>query len=174
MDSIQLVKKAKAGDKEALVKLIMLRKDEYYKLAYAYTGEKDDALDALSDMILILYEKIRKLRKEDAFYIWSKTILVNCCRKLLKKKSKLLPLMVAENHPRRESLEEYVAKEQRVDLQKMLLILSVKQQEAIKLRFFLDLEYKVISQILKIPEGTVKSRIFVGLKNLKEKFGGEY
>ncbi len=65
MDSIQLVKKAKAGDKEAPVKLIMLRKDEYYKLAYAYTGEKEDTLDALSDMIIILYEKIRKLRKAD-------------------------------------------------------------------------------------------------------------
>lgn len=76
MDSIQLVKNAKAGDKEALVKLVMDSKNEYYKLAYAYTGDREDALDALSDMIVILYQKVRKIRKEDVFYTWSRTILV--------------------------------------------------------------------------------------------------
>jgi DNA-directed RNA polymerase specialized sigma24 family protein len=37
-------------------------------------------MDAMEDMILKLYEKIDQLQKEDAFYSWSKTILVNHCK----------------------------------------------------------------------------------------------
>ncbi|WP_291351457.1 sigma factor [Desulfosporosinus sp.] len=39
----------------------------------------DDALDITEDMILKVYENIKKLKDEHAFYSWSKTILVNCC-----------------------------------------------------------------------------------------------
>ena len=40
-------------------------------------------------------------------------------------------------------------------------------------KYFLDLDYQTISDILKIPLGTVKSRISIGLKNLKESLGGD-
>ena len=45
--------------------------------------------------------------------------------------------------------------------------LSRKHQEVIKMRYFLDMDYKAIAKILKIPIGTVKSRINAGIKNLK-------
>ncbi|NLY66156.1 MAG: RNA polymerase subunit sigma-24, partial [Tissierellia bacterium] len=41
------IKKAKKGDKEALIRLIMNKKNEYYKLAYVYMKNREDALDAL-------------------------------------------------------------------------------------------------------------------------------
>ncbi|QUH24695.1 RNA polymerase sigma factor [Serpentinicella alkaliphila] len=45
--------------------------------------------------------------------------------------------------------------------------------EVIKLRYFLDLDYETIGRILKIPIGTVKSRISVGINKLKESLGGD-
>lgn len=62
METDLLVKRAKQGDKDALVELIMLQKQEYYKLAYAFLNNKEDALDALEDMIVILYERIDRLK----------------------------------------------------------------------------------------------------------------
>lgn len=165
-----LVRKAKKGDKDALVQLIMAKKQDYYKLAFIYMKNKDDSLDAMSDMIVVLHEKIHQLKKLEAFYSWSKTILVNCCKKLLKEKSKLTSLDIVEE----QSYEgELKIKEDQIIVEEHLSKLNENHQEVIRLRYFLDLDYQTISDILKIPLGTVKSRISIGLKNLKESLGGD-
>ncbi len=165
-----LVKKAKKGDKDALVQLIMEKKQDYYKLAFIYMKNKDDSLDAMSDMIMILHEKIHQLKKAESFYSWSKTILVNCCRKLIKEKGKVVLLDTVEQQGCEGELS---IKEEQIMVEEHLSRLNEKHQEVIKLRYFLDLDYQTISDILKIPLGTVKSRISIGLKNLKESLGGD-
>lgn len=171
MDSADLIRKARAGDKEALIKLIMDNKNDYYKLAYVYMRDQEDSMDAMEDMIVILCENIRKLKNPDAFYSWSKTILVNCCRSILRKKKKLI---LIEEYDEKEYIEKYGTKEQKIDIQRALKGLNSYQEEAIRLKYFLDMDYEMISSITKVPIGTVKSRISIGLKRLKEIFGGEY
>lgn len=166
-----LVKQAKRGDKEALLKLVMAQKADYYKLAYVYMKNEDDALDAMQDMIVILYENIDKLKKDEAFYSWSKTILVNSCKRVLKKKVEVISI---ENVKRDVTYESSQNLEDKILLEKYLSGLSFKHREVIKLRYFLDLDYESISEILKIPLGTVKSRISIGMKRLKETMGGDY
>jgi RNA polymerase sigma factor (sigma-70 family) len=168
---ILLVESAKSGDKEALVNLIMERKNEFYKLAYVYTDTKEEAMDAMEDMIVILYQQIRKLKNNEAFYSWSKTILVNCCKEILRKKSKvvLMEEIIEDVHE-----EGYVTKERKMDILNYLKRLNEYQQEAIKLRYFADMDYESIAKISNVTVGTVKSRISTGLKKLKECFGGEY
>src|SRR5690554_5286237 len=97
-----LIKKAKRGDKEALLQLVMDQKDDYYKLAYVYLKNPEDSMDVMQDMIIILYENISKLRKEDSFYSWSKTILVNECKKKLRNRKKIISL----ENMREETFEE--------------------------------------------------------------------
>lgn len=170
MDIEMLVSKAKNGDKDALVQLIMTQKEDYYKLAYVYMKNKDDALDAMEDMIVILYEKIYKLRNHNSFYSWSKTILVNRCKKLLKQKKKIISIETIEEM----SYEvDFKSKDEALTLERHLSRLNKKHQEVIKLRYYLDLDYQIISNILKIPLGTVKSRVSIGLKKLKTSIGGE-
>lgn len=165
-----LIKQAKKGDKDALLKLVMAQQGDYYKLAYVYMKNQDDALDALQDMILILYENIKKLKKEDSFYSWSKTILVNSCKSKLKKRNKTISI----DEIKEESIDGvYIESEERIVLEEHLSKLSEIHQEVIKLRYFLDLDYDSISKVLKIPLGTVKSRLNIGINKLKESFGGE-
>ena len=64
MDLKLLIKQAKKGDKEALLNLVMAQQVDFYKLAYVYMKDKEDAMDALQDMIVILYENISTLKKE--------------------------------------------------------------------------------------------------------------
>jgi len=178
MNVVRLVKKAKRGDKEALLQLIMLEKDTYYRLAYSYMGNKEDALDALEDMIVILYEKVQQLQKEESFYSWSKTILVNCCKSLLLKRNKLMlidDLNVIEDNELSNSntFDPYRKSDQQIDLQSLLLHLNEHQREAIQLKYFLDFDNQTIAEITKVSIGTVKSRIFEGLRKLREKYGGD-
>jgi RNA polymerase sigma-70 factor, ECF subfamily len=148
----------------------MLQKKDYYKLAYIYMKNPHDALDAMEDMILVLYENIHKLKKADAFYPWSKTILVNCCKKLIKNKNRIIPL----DHITKEYHYKDIEKtEEKIDIHKYLNQLEKHHEEVIKLRYYMDLDYKSISEILKIPIGTVKSRISIGIKNLRKIIGGE-
>lgn len=166
-----LVKKAKDGDKEALLSLVMAQQADYYKLAYVYMKNEEDAMDAMQDMIVILYENIPKLKDDDAFYSWSKTILVNSCKNRLKKKRKIISL----DDIKEQSIDEvYDNPEDKIVLERYLSELNHKHQEVIKLKYLLDLDYETISQILKIPLGTVKSRISIGMKKLRESLGGEY
>lgn len=71
-------------------------------------------------------------------------------------------------------LEKYEQMEQGVDISGYLKLLSDEQREAIHLKYYLDMDYKTMSEILEIPLGTVKSRISLGLKKLKERLEGEY
>ena len=64
--------------------------------------------------------------------------------------------------------------EDKIVLAHYLSKLSPAHQEVIRLKYFLELDYETIGQILKIPLGTVKSRLSIGMKNLKESIGGDY
>lgn len=171
MDTVYLVAKARGGDKEALLNLIMDKKSEYYKLAYVYTGNKDDALDAMEDMIAAVYGQIGSLRKADVFYSWSKTILANCCRDIIRKRNRTAAL---DDMVETGCSAGYEERERNIDIMNYLKKLNEGQQEAIKLKYFMDMDYETIAKISKVPVGTVKSRISTGLKRLRECFGGEY
>ncbi|PHV69321.1 RNA polymerase subunit sigma-24 [Sporanaerobium hydrogeniformans] len=179
MEIIRLVKQAKQGDKEALIELVMSQKEAYYKLAYVLMRDKEEALDSLQDMIVLLYDNIKKLKKEEAFYSWSKTILMNRCKKKLKDKRKFISLEAIReqgnwqrdfNTGREGSV---LQKEEELLLEEALSQLKSKHQEVIRLRYFLDLDYETMSTLLGIPLGTVKSRLAIGLKVLQKIIGGE-
>src|SRR5690606_18617765 len=170
----RLVKKAKKGNKEALLKLIMDQKDDYYRLAYTYMGNEHDAMDAMEDMIVRLYENIHQLRGDNAFYSWSKTILVNSCKLLLKQRKKVVlvedwDVQIKDDHVHEPS----IISDQQLDIQQLLTTINEHQAEAIKLKYFHDLDYQSISEITNTPVGTVKSRIFEGLKKLRSRYGGD-
>ncbi|AZK48473.1 sigma-70 family RNA polymerase sigma factor [Paenibacillus lentus] len=179
MNAVRYVKKAKRGNKEALLQLILAEKDQYYRLALTYMGNSHDAMDAMEEMIVRLYENISQLNKEEAFYSWSKTILVNCCKAMLRKKAQLMlmedvsmhdELIAGQDSP---PSDPYRHSDQQIDIQKLLLHLNEQQQEAIQLKYWHDLDYQTIAEITNVPIGTVKSRIFQGLKKLRELYGGE-
>lgn len=173
---VRLVKKAKAGSKEALLQLIMAQKDDFYRLAYTYMGNEHDAMDAMEDMIVTLYEKVEQLKDDEAFYSWSKTILVNTCKKLLEKRKRLV--LVDDQYSAEFegasgyhlASNGYERKEQQIDIQASLKVLNDQQREAIELKYFHDLDIQTIATITNVPAGTVKSRIFNGLKRLRTQY----
>lgn len=175
MNVKRLVKQAQKGNKEVLLQLILADQDAYYRLAYKYMGNEHDAMDAMEDMIVTLYEKLDQLHKGEAFYSWSKTILVNRCKTLLRKKERYLPMEnegndslagLTDKNPYREAESE-------MDMQELLSHLNEQQREALELRYIYDLPYQAIADMAGVPVGTIKSRISQGLHKLKAKIGGD-
>ena len=165
METEKLICLAIEGDKDALIKLIMDKKEEYYRLAYVYLNNKEDTMDALQDMIIILFKNIKKLRNKEVFYSWSKTILINCCRGILKKKKKLIYFTAKTD---KEYIEDYKSIEVKQDIMYALGKLNKDQQEAIKMKYFLDLDYETVAKNVKAPIGTVKSRVHNGVSKLRK------
>ena len=163
------VKKAINGNKEALLKLIMSEKDNYYKLAYVYMKNEHDALDILQEMIIVLYKEIPKLKKLDSFYSWSKTILVNLCKNELSKRKKYEEIDL-ENISEENTFKE---SEDKIYLKSLIENLNENQKEVIRLRYYLDYSYDEIATIMKIPLGTVKSRINKGINKIRKIIGGD-
>ena len=171
MKVVRLVRKAKKGNKEALLQLIMDQRDDYFRLALTYMGNTNDAMDAMEEMIVSLYENVHQLKKESAFYSWSKTILVNRCKQMLKKEKKTVLLDEWEGHE--DTHDPILHSEQQMEIQEMLKFLNEYQKEAIQLKYLHELDYATIAELTNVSIGTVKSRIFQGLKKIREQYRGE-
>ncbi|EGQ24019.1 RNA polymerase ECF-type sigma factor [Sporosarcina newyorkensis 2681] len=178
MRVVRLVKKAKKGSKEALLQLITEQQDEYYRLALKYMGNSHDAMDAMEEMIVSLYRNIQQLEKNDAFYSWSKTILVNQCKQMLRKVNKVTLIdnwEAIESHSDPSAVQNpFEQTEQRMDIQDLLLRVNAQQREAIELKYFHDLDYETIAMMTQTSIGTVKSRVFNGLKKMREQARGGF
>ncbi|MBB3155662.1 RNA polymerase sigma-70 factor (ECF subfamily) [Paenibacillus endophyticus] len=175
MNISRLVKQAQRGNKEALLQLIIADQDAYYRLAYSYMRNEHDAMDAMEDMIVTLYEKLDQLQKSEAFYSWSKTILVNRCKTILRGKERCIPLEGEGELSLASRTDDnpYRATESEMDMEVLLSHLNERQREAIELRYVHDLPYQTIADMTGTPLGTIKSRISQGIQKLKTMIGGD-
>lgn len=167
----RLVKRARLGDKEALMQLVLAAKDDYYRLAYTYVKNEHDAMDAIENMIVILYEKIEMLQKPESFYSWSKTILVNECRSLLRKRNKVVFLDEKESASIIDNTTMLATEE--LTFNELLISLSPVQREAVQMKYLLDYDYETIAELTNVPVSTAKSRVFHALKILRKTLGGK-
>ena len=80
----ELVKLAKNGDKDAYTKLILLIKEDMFKVARARLNNEDDIHDAVQNTIINAYVNITKLRNNQYFKTWVTRILINECNRIYK------------------------------------------------------------------------------------------
>ncbi|WP_141434431.1 sigma-70 family RNA polymerase sigma factor [Bacillus sp. 03113] len=152
--SKDIVSLAKKGEKEAFISLIQQNKINLYRVAKAMLHNEADIEDALQITILKAYENIKSLRKNNYFKTWLIRILINECNSLLKEKKKIIAL---------DSLSDFqVASEDtytNIDLFNAVYTLKEELRVVTVLFYYEDLSTKEISKLLKIPEGTVRSRL---------------
>lgn len=67
---------------------------------------------------------------------------------------------------------QYTSAEQQMDIKSLLSMLNPNQAEAIQLKYLNDMDYQSIAEVTNTSIGTVKSRIFQGLKKLNNLYGG--
>lgn len=162
MEYIELVRLAKKMDNKSFSKLIKLYEKDMYRVAKAIVRNDDDALDCIQDAILRAYKGMKSLSKEEYFKTWLIKILINCCNNLMKHKGKLCSYLDYSTE------EEVSINIDKIQIEEALQKLEEEMKLPIILYYFEDMSITDISDSLKIPEGTVKSRLFRGRTKLKQ------
>lgn len=151
-----------------IVDYITENQDKFYRLAYSYVKNQDDALDVVQNSIYNALEHYANLRNEDALKTWIYRIIVNESLLFLKKKQKEV-LTGEEETPEIPYYEKSF--EPTEDIFGQLSCLDAETQEIIRLRFFEDLELKEISAVTELNLNTVKAKLYRGLKILRQNIG---
>lgn len=150
---------------ERLIQYILENQDRFYRVAYSYTRHQEDALDVVQSAVCKALEAHKSIKNKDSVKTWFYRILINECLTVLKKRKKLL---LTNDDQGREEVYYEKGYEQDDDLEKELDRLEPDVQGIIKLRFFEEMSLKEISCITGLNLNTVKTKLYRGLKQLKE------
>lgn len=154
---------------EKLIQFILENQDRFYRMAYSYTRHREDALDAVQGAVCKALEAHGSIRNAEAVRTWFYRILMNECLAVLKKRNRFVP---AGDTAQREEVyyEEGYGQgyEQGGDIEQELEKLDLEIQGIIKLRFFEEMSLKEISVVTGLNLNTVKTKLYRGLKLLKE------
>ena len=151
---------------ERLIQYILENQDRFYRVAYSYTRHQEDALDAVQSAVCKALEAHENIKNADAIRTWFYKILINECLTVLKKRGKVV--LTADTVAQEEAYYEK-GYEQGGDIEQELEKLEMDIQVIIKLRFFEEMSLKEISGITGFNLNTVKTKLYRGLKLLKEK-----
>jgi RNA polymerase sigma-70 factor (ECF subfamily) len=164
---IAWVKRAQEGDASAFDELVRRTQGLVKKTAYPLL-RPDQVDDALQETYLVVYQKLHHLRDPQAFQAWLVRIVLHVCYAIIKKTPLLAdPDASAETGGTDESL----ALTQKLDLKAALARLKEDDRNILILREMLGLSYDEIAYALRLPVGTVRSRLHYGRKKLAEMLG---
>lgn len=158
------VSKAKKGDKKAFLGLIDENRLNLYRVARGILKDKEDIEDALQNTIIKSFQKINSLEKNEYFRTWIIRILINECNGILRKNKRVAHL---DNNSDTDT-EIYSDSYENMDLTRAINSLSEELRITTVLFYFEDMSLKDIASVLKIPEGTVRSRLTRARVKLRE------
>ena len=134
--------------------------DRYYRLAYSYVKNEQDAQDVVQEGAYkaILYGKT--LKNEQYLSTWVYRIIINEALSLLKKKPKTSELLEEAGAGKND---EYEA----IDLKRAVEALGEPECTIIRLRFFEDMKIDQIAEVLNENVNTIKTKLYRSLKKLR-------
>ena len=153
---------------EQLTAYLVENQARFYRLAYSYLHNREDALDAVQAAVCKALEKQDSLRDADAVRTWFYRILVNVCTDQLRGRKREAPLAPEDLDP--GSYEDPLPDD---SLARRVEALPPELRTVIELRFYEELPLKEISAVLGCPLSTVKTRLYTGLKKLRVSLEGE-
>lgn len=169
-DASMIAKNIKNGNIEVLLQWIDVNKQKLYRISWSYLKNNIDIEDVFHNTIIKVVENIDKLQNEQAFEGWFISILLNECRKILRDRRKVQPSDYIELGDTTCVSESHV---ESMDLIDVLKSIDEEYKELIILKYYSGYSQKEIAEILSIPIGTVKSKIFRGIKMLRKILGRE-
>lgn len=178
-----LVRRCVQGDATAWEELVRLHSKRIYNLCYRFTGSSSDSEDLTQEVFIKLYRTVGSYEPaKGAFTTWittmTRNLLVDHYRRTREERMTdsldAAPAADEDAPTMAERLEDsqpspqakVVTRETQTLVQKALEKISPDLRQAVILRDLQDMDYKEIAQVLKVPEGTVKSRINRGRAEL--------
>lgn len=165
-DVEDLVELAMKGDAGSFVDLMEGQMTNMYKAARSMLSSDDDVADAVSDTILICWEKLYQLKEKRYFRTWMTRILINQCTDILRKRQRVVYM---------DEMPEVTFREPGYENREWLDALSTLSQPyrtVIILYYIEGFKVSDVAQILDIPEATVRTRLARARNKLSELYEG--
>ncbi len=171
-----LLEKVQAGDREAFMTVTRLYQRKVFVMAYSILRDREDALDAVQETFLRLYQRAALYKPGRSFQGWllqiAKNISIDHYRRNRKKRREwevaapvdALPLAAP---PGREG--DSTAADLRRAFARSVDALAERQKMVFIMRHYNELQFHEISEAMKISVGTAKSLHFKAVQNLRKR-----
>ena len=181
--AVSLVRRCLAGDAAAWESLVQQFHRRIYNICYRFTGSQDDAQDLTQEVFIKVYRTLASYDLDrGSFQTWvttmTRNLLVDHFRKSKQDRATdsleepagadddSLSLIDRVEDAAPSPDQRLLTREKQQMVQRALQKLSPELREAVVLRDLQDMDYREIALALKVPEGTVKSRINRGRTEL--------
>jgi len=181
IDDSEKVERALQGDQQAYTELLGKYRGAIFNLVFKMVKNKEEAEDLVQETFVKAFSALPSFDERFAFSTWLFKIATNNCIDYLRKK-KLKTFSIDKPTESKEgeikqSFEDVkspdpeattIEKEKTSLIELAIESLPLKYRDAIILRHKEDKSYEEISEILNLPIGTVKARIFRAREKLKQ------
>jgi RNA polymerase sigma-70 factor, ECF subfamily len=153
--------------------LVMKYRAPVFNLAYRMTGSHADADDLAQEIFVRAFEKLHRFDRARSFFTWLYTIALNLIRNHLKKAGRIAFEEIGENTPVRppdqsSDAGEILARDERITtVESTLQKLPKDLREALVLKFYQDLAFDQVAEILGISLSAAKMRVYRGLEKMR-------
>lgn len=134
--------------------------DKYYRLAFSYVHNEDDAQDIVQEGAYKAIFRSESIKKEEYIDTWIYRIMINEALQFLRRRKRET---AAEIDGNLSTLDTY----ENLDLKKAIEELEPLDRTIIILRYFEDMQIGKIADIMELNVNTVKSRLYRSMEKMK-------
>lgn len=154
------------NSEKEVIDCILENKENFYRVAYSYVKNSEDALDIVQESIQKALISISTLQKQTAIKSWLYRIVVNTSLDFLRKHKRVTVVDEQKIDSISTGVDDHY---ENIDLKKALEELPDHYRDVIILRYFEDLKLEEVAEILQENINTIKTRIQRALKMLRLK-----
>lgn len=162
-----LIKQIQEGNKQAMSELYEATYADAYKMAMRLCCDENDALDAVQDSFLEIFQSIQNLRDPNSYYLWLSRIVTSKCTRIFRKKRHMTlePEQISSLPNQIEKKKAFIPHLRLEEAEEQMLIhafveeLSPTLKETVDLIYFKQFSVEETSNYLNVPVGTIKSRL---------------
>ncbi len=134
-----------------------------YSIAFSYLRNEADALEMIQEASCRAWIKRKKLKDEQSFTPWIIRITINCCMDELRRRKREFPA----DKLHEDAVQEMKSSD-RMDLERAMERMKPKYRHVVMLKYYQDMTTVEIAKVLQKPEGTIKTWLREGLKQLRK------
>jgi RNA polymerase sigma-70 factor (ECF subfamily) len=169
IDDELLVLRCQEGETAAFEQLIDRWQERLWRHAWRLTGDEDAAWDALQEAWIAIARGLGRLEDAAAFRGWAYRIVSHKCRDWIRRQHRRRRADEAYSQQMQEAEYEAAEAEQRcVSLKEAVARLPRRDRAILALRYEEEFDMAEIAEILGVPAGTVKSRLFYARRRLRK------
>ena len=172
-----VIQKVLDGDSNAFEDIVLANQKNVYNLALKMTGSEEDALDISQEAFLKAFRQLGSFRGESRLSVWLYRLTYNLCIDFLRRKPRTGTISLTnqdDEEPRDIEIPDFrnlpeeglMRKETRKAIAESIDELGQRHREIIIMREITGMTYIDIASVLRINEGTVKSRLARARLNL--------